>query len=433
MRQEVANTDFDMSHCSVSQGDVAELKGPKDDFETLVSFLIPPEHIPLGKYEVEHKGSQVGIELLMIETPEQDPILHFGKDWRIGHLQLPFVEFTDNQGKYPYVIALLMFPYRLAEWMDPEHETGINFAQDYDEIAVTGIPKSADKVTALVVLNKFLREFMGQGAVTFKYEDITVFMECYFHKQSQQMPIKMVTYLASDSAYKDVVAPHVLKDFHQSEIKEAVSAIAGNIKSKPINSEDELLAVVYEVIQNVIKHHIENRRWISAFWDSDRTVHVANGQVLVPREPKGETEIQPTLYVLLYETLSPLGIHVVAEPDEGIGKIDFRCLFTTVSGLALSAAIEFKLAHHGNLQNGIRKQLPAYLKATKSQSGIYSVMWFKDPAEKYWKEPRNRTLEQSIEWLNREAVASSGENMVNILTSVIDASVKPSASKLKFV
>jgi hypothetical protein len=244
------------------------------------------------------------------------------------------------------------------------------------------------------------------------------------------MVIQKLTYLAAESAYRRAIAPHVLKDFGQAEIKEAIAVIAGNVQSKPITSESQLLTVVFDVVEDVIRHHIENRRWISAFWDGARTVQVNGSPVSVPKEPKRETEIQPTLYVLLYETLSPLGIHIVPEADEGIGKIDFRCLFTTTSGVALSVAIEFKLAHHGNLQKGIRRQLPTYLKATKSGSGIYVVMWFKDSAGKYWKEPRNHTLDELTAWITEEAKQSSSENAVVIFASVIDASVKPSASQL---
>jgi hypothetical protein len=424
------NSGFDMSHCAFAQGDVVALKGPKEEFETLVSFLIPPGAAPVGKFDIDYKGSQVGIEIEVIESPEQDSIYQFGKDFRTGHLQLPFIEFTDNCGKYPYLFVSVFFPYRLASWMDPAHETGFKLDFDYDELAVTGPPKSGEKVIALVVLNKLIRERMGTGAATFHYDAVTALLECYFRKQTEEMVVKKLTYLAAESAYKKVIAPHVLKDFRQAEIKEAIGAIAGNVESRPIASESQLLAIIYDVVEKVIRHHIENRRWISAFWDGDRTVQSGGSQLTVPRAPKQETEIQPTLYVLLYETLSPLGIHVVPEADEGIGRIDFRCLFTTASGVGLSVAIEFKLAHHGELQKGIRKQLPAYLKATKSNSGIYAIMWFKDSAQKYWKEPRKHTLDELISWITGEAERSSHENGVSILPSVIDASVKPSASKL---
>ena len=51
--------------------------------------------------------------------------------------------------------------------------------------------------------------------------------------------------------------------------------------------------------------------------------------------------------------LTPLGIQVIRESNEGIGSMDFRCLFTTQSGAPLSVGIEFKLAHHKEVKKGM--------------------------------------------------------------------------------
>ena len=118
------------------------------------------------------------------------------------------------------------------------------------------------------------------------------------------------------------------------------------------------------------------------------------------------------------------------ESDEGIGTIDFRCLYTTKDGDGISVGIEFKLAHHKEIREGIRKQLPAYLKAIRSTSGIFSVMWFKDQEEKYFKKPRAHQKNDTIEWLKDEAIKVSDKNNIKIISFLIDASIKPSASKI---
>lgn len=53
-------------------------------------------------------------------------------------------------------------------------------------------------------------------------------------------------------------------------------------------------------------------------------------------------------------------------------------------------------------------------------------MWFKD--EKYFKEPQNRNLEQMTAWLKEEAQKVSAEFDITVVSKVIDASIRPSAS-----
>jgi hypothetical protein len=92
-------------------------------------------------------------------------------------------------------------------------------------------------------------------------------------------------------------------------------------------------------------------------------------------------------------------------------------------------AIEFKLAHHKQIKKGVRSQLPKYLSAIGSKSGLYVVMWFKDAGGKYYKEPTSYNKESFESWLMSEASLAATEGGLDIRASVIDASIKPSASK----
>ena len=66
------------------------------------------------------------------------------------------------------------------------------------------------------------------------------------------------------------------------------------------------------------------------------------------------------------------------ESHEGVGTLDFKCLYTTPAGVAISIGIEFKLAHHKKLKHGVHVQLPSYLRSMRSKTGIFAVMWFKN-------------------------------------------------------
>ena len=165
-----------------------------------------------------------------------------------------------------------------------------------------------------------------------------------------------------------------------------------------------------------------------AFWDGHRKIKHEDNEIKVPRSPKGETKIQPTLHVILDLALSPLGIHVIRESDEGIGSLDFRFSYTTKDRAPLTVGVEFKVAHHKEIKKGIQNQLPAYLKAIRSTSSVFVVMWFKDG--KYFGDPKSHEREDMEKWILEQASIISKEKEINISAFLLDASIRPSASNL---
>jgi len=425
---------MDMADMSFIQGNVNSiLMGKSEDYDTVIDLILPyqPTDIKIGNYTIEYDGHAVNIQLQVLENADNDPIMINGKGFEFGLgtgvPSLPFKVFTDNKGEYPCVLATLVFPFRLGSWIDPSHEKSIN----YEEIQVTGPLDIREKVVALTVLNRLLKsEGLNIRFSPIRYELVTVFIELYYKKQNKEPLLIKLTALSSKTAFKDAVGNHFLKGFDRKQINESAEALIHVIKEKPIENEMDLLKVVESTISNVLIYYIENRRWIEAFWDGERTIKHNGEKILIPRNPKNETQIQPTLHVFLDVVLSPAGIHVIRESNEGIGHLDFRCLYTTKDSNGISVGIEFKLAHHKEIQKGIRNQLPAYLKAIRSNSGIFSVMWFKDQEEKYFNEPKGQQKNNTITWLNNEAQKVSNDNNMQIITSLIDASIKASASKI---
>ena len=209
-----------------------------------------------------------------------------------------------------------------------------------------------------------------------------------------------------------------------------VSGLVKEKEGKDINTETDLYEVVMEVIIDVIKHHIENRYWIQPFWDDARKFNQEGSKIIIPKQPKREPSIQPTLHLLLYMTLTPFGIHVERETNEGVGLLDFKCLYTTKDRTPLSVLIEFKLAHHGNIVHGLNEQLPTYLKANKSNHGVFVVMWFKDEQGEFFNKPKKQTKAEMYTRLRKVAELVQKKQGYIINTEIIDASVRPSASKL---
>ena len=196
--------------------------------------------------------------------------------------------------------------------IDPGHESGIYMGHNYKEVQVTGPPDVREKIIALTTLNRLLKsKGLKTKYLPITYELVTVFTETYFRKPNKQPLVLKLTTLASKTAYKDAVEEHFLKGFDRQEIKQAVIRLTQAVATKSIENENDLLELVVSVLSDVLAHHIENRRWIDAFWDGERKIKHDGEEISIPRQPKNETRIQPTLHVVLDIALSPIGVQVI--------------------------------------------------------------------------------------------------------------------------
>ena len=427
---------MDMADMSFINGSAKSIsKGESGEYVSRMDLILPfdSEELPCKKYAIEYQNESVEVIIRLIEDKSSDPIMAFGGHFQIGTPSqsglpemLPFETFTDNRGKYPALLASIVFPFRIANWVDDSHETGLKMDHDYEAIQVTGVPDNQEKVKAIVVINRLLSSLNIPNERKLKYEDITVFSEVYFRKGNNAPILTKISALASKIAYKNAVEEYYLSNFDKTEIQNSIEKVRDFSTDKDLSNEKDLFDVVSKTIEEVLVHHIENRRWIEPFWDGERKIRLNGEEHIIPRVPKAETKIQPTLHVILDMALRPFGIHVLRESDEGIGLLDFRFLYTNKDNIPISIGTEFKVAHHKKIKHGINRQLPAYLKSIQSKYGSFVVMWFKD--KKYFKEPKTRNLEQMTEWLKEEAQKVSTELDITVLSRVIDASIRPSAS-----
>lgn len=409
--------------------------GNDEDFVTRVDMILPlsPTEIQNKTYEVLYNNSKVRVLIKIIDSKEKDLIFNEIKNAQIEipnpsglSETLPLEFFTDNRGVYPAVFASIFFPYRIATWIDYNSDTGVKRDHDYEAFGITGGPDNNEKIKAILIINRLLGSLENKKKLL--YDDITAFIETYFKKGYNVPILSKINVLASKTAYKDSIQEYFLKKFDKSEINKTLLCLHETFQSTEIKNEKDLYCIVSKVIEKVLIYHIEKRRLIEPFWDGERKIRLKGEKVTVPRSPKIETKIQPTLHVLLDMALTPIGVQVIRESNEGIGSLDFRFLYTTSDRLPLSVGVEFKLAHHQQIQKGITNQLPAYLNSIRSNHGIFVVMWFKDA--KYFKKPEKRDKEQMRIWLEAEAKKISKELDLTISSRLIDASIRQSASNL---
>lgn len=198
-------------------------------------------------------------------------------------------------------------------------------------------------------------------------------------------------------------------------------------ESSVIKSETDLLKTIFDAITE-IKKFIENKRSSQAFWNEKSEITVKGIKYPVLAKPKKEINIQPTLERFFDLQLKSLGIHVSRETNEGVGDLDFKFSFTTETQIRLYVCSELKLAHNREFEGGLTKQLPAYIRANDSKSGIFLVMWFKDEEKKFFSEPINKNKSEMIEFIEDKIKDIKNEDGINIESILIDVSIKPSAS-----
>lgn len=132
--------------------------------------------------------------------------------------------------------------------------------------------------------------------------------------------------------------------------------------------------------------------------------------------PRSEEDVQILFKGILDEHCRANNIDFTREVNQGMGPVDFR--FS--SGYTNRVLLEAKLAKNSKFWNGLKKQLPKYMKIDSCKLGIFLVIAFTD---------------KDIKRVNDiQDIARETEEYYNITikTVVVDARIdnKESASKL---
>ncbi|WP_440467312.1 hypothetical protein ACKI1H_31040 [Pseudomonas sp. YH-1] len=402
------------------------------DLSTKIWFIVPlsTDEIKPGTYELDSEHGKIQVKFIHIKNEHEDLILRESRHFVLvpdekGKPFVPTQYLTDNRGQYPCVAVEVVFPYRLDG--DIPRSPGTPMTEDERErMEILGLNPMPEKVSALIATNRIIKKLSPNSKVV-SASEVTALHTTHENKDPRRTIAKTISLVTTENAFKDAVA-----DYFLGKSRETLSLALIALRREhpePPSSEEELNALVLSAIDKVLTHHIETRRLVHPFWDGSRTIKHDGKELEVPRSPKSETEIQPTLHVLLQMALEPFGVHVIRESDEGSGSLDFR-FAATANSEPISIAAEFKLAQHKELKAGISRQLPMYMDSIPCMHGIFILMWFKDIEGKFYSEPKGRSIEDVRNFL--KDLASKPSNPKHTITSrVIDCSIRPSASKLR--
>ncbi|MDP8238634.1 MAG: hypothetical protein P9X24_06060 [Candidatus Hatepunaea meridiana] len=432
VRTPFSESNIDLKYLNYFYGDITSINQQNpEDYYSVTEAIMPLGLFPLeeGDYHFEMDDLHYSIHLFKVNS-ENDPVFKASKDIRLGSgspemTDLPIAAFLDNRAIYPALMIRVVFPFKLDNWADHSHPSGIKvqLSNEYDEIL--GGPFDSDKIAIIAVLNKFLSsDLYPLSVIPLTYSSFSNYVTSYLCKTTKHQLLLKLSFLTNADAYRNALYDYL----GNASISHNIDSLGFIIADTPIHSESDLHTLILNVIDKTLRHYIEDRRWIQPFWQTKSIME--SGGSRIERIPKPETEAQPTLFVIFELVLRRLGVHVIRESNEGIGELDFRFSYTTPTGIPLNVIAEFKYAHSQKVEDGIRKQLPAYLRSVESKSGIFVQFWFKDTNGLTFNKPHDKTLTDAVKLVNDLGVATSEEQGFKISCVTIDASHRPSASQL---
>ncbi len=426
---------FDIQSMHLTQGSRDEVAAAEPaSIGSCVWFVAPftPEGFEPGTCQVQTRLGDARIRFLLVRSEDEDPIYQASKDLVLaadekGRAFVPTRHLLDNRGHYPCVAVEACFPVRVDGDTIRAPDTPIT-DEDRERMDILGPDPMPEKLVALSATNRAIKELRLNNGRPISADEVTALVTTHGLKSEQRLLARTVSLVTTPAAFKNATEEYYLGDARDS-VTVALAALKAQHSSPPSN-EPELQSLVTSAIDKVLVHHFETRRLVEPFWDGSRTIDVDGEKLDIPRIPKNETEIQPTLHVFLQMALEPFGVHVIRESYEGSGSLDFRFSTTNTKSELVSVAAEFKLAHHKEVKAGVTRQLPRYMDSIPCSHGIFILMWFKDEAGRYFSEPKSNDLERTREFI--ETLAKNPDNSAHVIaTRVIDCSVRPSASRLR--
>jgi hypothetical protein len=150
------------------------------------------------------------------------------------------------------------------------------------------------------------------------------------------------------------------------------------VRTTEYESEAEFVSRVHSGLSS-LQDKVDAMHNRDIFWDIEH-----QGRRIVRRRPKRENDLHGVIHALLSDHFFLSSIDVIPEVQTGAGDLDFLFI-GTIRGQGLAkVCAEFKLAHSLRLYHGIESQLPAYMRAQKTDNGTYCILdywgqWFEGP------------------------------------------------------
>ena len=381
---------------------------------TLIRFSIPSTC-----YSTEHQIINVDEKLEIILSPISafwaDPMFKIMSGWNIANMGWShYCDVEPEEGKnYTHVLIVIRDLYIPDIALNETSHTEIDFSEKEAVIGRTYYPHKEFVIKTFLANSTEL-----QKHIEIDIKDININMFSNYYVQhidedtGESIHQKLYAITNPDSYSKTLT--RFIERLNSVNLDDAFIDIRELILKTKIETEKSLKEFVYRCIDLFVKQNIENHGGYKYLWKSD------TDRKQVPcREP----ESQPYIFSHLRAIFDFMGIQISREVESSNGQIDFLISFTNSQNKLLKLCIELKLAHAENIEKGLTKQLPAYLKGERCKHGIYLVLWYKCPR---FERPEKYETVMDFETQLNKVNANK-----NISTIIIDCTKPLAPSKLK--
>ena len=403
-----------VSNFSTSNGNLSLKSTENKDITTLISFSIPN-----ACYMSEERIMDIDEKTQIILSPVAafwaDPMFKPMRNFKIANMGWShFCDVEPKEGKnYTHVKIAIKELFVPDVLLTKDSNDSIDFS---DKEALMGRRFYPHKEFVIKAFLNIFDEISKELEIEKKDININLFSNYFVqhidNETGENIHFKLFAITNPDSYSKTTTK--FLERLQSINLSDSLVNIRDLLTSTKIETEKTLMEFVNRSIDLVVKHNIENHGGYKYFWKSD-----GNGGL----KPCREAEAQPYIFSHLKSIFDFMGIQISREVESSNGEIDFLVTYTNSQRKLLRLCVELKLAQAAKVENGLTKQLPAYMKGEKCKYGIYVVLWFK--SENY-EEPKKyigiQDLQSSLDEINSNH---------KILSMIIDCSKPTSPSKLK--
>jgi hypothetical protein len=381
---------------------------------TLIRFSIPNSCLENITQQIDI-DENIKIFLSPVSAFWADPMFKMMSSWKIANMGWShFCDVEPEEGsKYTHVQIIINDLYIPDLVLKDDGNDSIDFS---DKDAINGRTYYPHKE---YVIKCFLDNFsLLEKHIEIDKKDISINLFSNYVVQhidestGENIHRKLYAITNPDSYSKTLT--RIIERLNSVNLSDAFIDVRDLMLETKIETEKSLKEFVFRCVDLFVKHNIENHGGYKYLWKNDQ-----NGDQIPCREP----ETQPYILSHLKAIFDFMGIQISREVESSNGEVDFLISFTNSQNKLLKLCVELKLAHAANVEKGLTKQLPAYLKGERCKYGVYLVLWYKcnlfDRPTKY------KTLNELESQLNH----INGNKKISNL--IIDCTKPISPSKLR--
>ncbi|WP_198599312.1 hypothetical protein, partial [Vibrio sp. 10N.261.55.A7] len=384
------------------------------DVVTLIRFSIPSACYGVNQQVVE-VDDKLEILLSPVSAFWADPMFRIMSGWNIANMGWShFCDVEPEEGKsYTHILIAIKELYTPDVKLNENGYENIDFSEKEALIGRTYYPHKEFVVKTLLANLTAL-----QKHIVIDKKDINVNMfSNYFVQHIDQRTKENIHHklyaITNPNSYSKTLTRFVER-LNSVNLSDAFIDIRELMLTIKIETEKSLKEFVFRCVDLFVKHNIENHGDYKYLWKNDET-----GKQVPCREP----ETQPYIFNHLRAIFDFMGIQISREVESSNGEVDFLVSFTNSQNKLLKLCVELKLAHAVNVEKGLTKQLPAYMKGERCKYGIYLVLWYR--CELFGRPEKYAVLGELEAQLNK---INANKNISNL---IIDCTKPVSPSKLR--